>query len=387
MYRLLTGKQRSLVFPVMCNAFVKIDYSDNIPRGVDGAFTTDDEVLYGIWNHKDSFTIETTLTPYDINGYGLKTSVPSTTNSKKMMAGISKTILDSSSDREQRPSYRYLNDTNKFGTSSTLNGYEMRIFHSEKVKLSLLNASEHGFNNPSEYRIKFEVDIDGTNVSLTSPIVISPIFGKPHKGSSLSSVGFDSEGKVKYQSATSVAVNTNSSGFKTIEFASNIEADFHEEQKIYYRDGFDFVEIGAINSISGSILTMRDISVADGFLTGKTIFIPTTKNPFYVNQVHHIAATFNDLTRQMRIYYGGKLVASTDHTSTAEFSFTQDDMFLGANGVGATGRDTSHTNNQFMGELHEFAFTNGARETFDLASLNPRFAEVLLYFRFEEVDE
>ena len=62
-------------------------------------------------------------------------------------------------------------------------------------------------------------------------------------------------------------------------------------------------------------------------------------------------------------------------------------MFLGANGVGATGRDTSHTNNQFMGELHEFAFTNGARETFDLASLNPRFAEVLLYFRFEEVDE
>lgn len=385
MYRLLTGKQRSLVFPVMCNAFVKIDYRDNIPAGADGVFSSDDDVRYGIWNHKDSFTIETTLTPYDINGYGLVSSIPSTTNSEKMMAGISKTILDNSTNREQRPSYRYLNDTNKFGTSSTLNGYEMRIFHSEKVKLSLLNATEHGFNNPSEYRIKFEVDIDGTSVSLTSPIVISPIFGKPHKGSSLSTVGFDSEGKVKHQTATAVAVTANAS--LIIEFASNIEADFHDEQKIYYRDGFDFVEIGTINSVSGSVLTMRDVSVANAFLVGKTIFIPTTKNPFYVNQVHHIAATFNDLTRQMRIYYGGKLVASTDHTSTAEFSFTQDDMFLGANGVGATGRDTSHTNNQFMGELHEFAFTNGARETFDLASLNPRFAEVLLYFRFEEVDE
>ena len=385
MYRLLTGKQRSLVFPVMCNAFVKIDYSDNIPRGVDDAFTTDDDVRYGIWNHKDSFTIEATLTPYDINGYGLTTSVPSTTNSKKMMAGISKTILDSSSDREQRTSYRYLNDTNKYGTASNLNGYEMRIFHSEEVKLSLLNASEHGFNNPSEYRIKFEVDIDGTNVSLTSPVVISPIFGKPQKGSVVLE-GFDSEGKVKYQSATSAGITGNA--LTTIEFDANVESDFHDEQKIYARDGFDFTEIGIVNSVSGSVVTLKsNANVASGSLIGEKIFIPTTKNPFYVNQVHHIAATFNDLTRQMRIYYGGKLVASTDHSSTAEFSFSQEDMFLGANGVGATGRDTSHTNNQFMGEMHEFAFTNGARETFDLASLNPRFAELLLYFRFEEVDE
>ena len=387
MYRLLTGKQRSLVFPVMCNSFVKIDYRDNIPEGVDGVSPSDDDIRYGIWNHKDSFTIESTLTPYDINGYGLVSSVPSTTNSEKMMAGISKSILDNSTNREQRTSYRYLNDTNKFGTSSTLNGYEMRVFHSEEVKLSLLNASEHGFNNPAEYRIKFEVSVGGTNESLTSPIVISPIFGKPHKGSSLSAVGFDSDGKVKYQTATAVAVTSNNSIGPLIEFASNIESDFHHEQKIYYRDGFDFVEIGTINTVSGSNLTMRDISVADNFLTGKTIFIPTTKNPFYVNEVHHIAATYNDLTRKMAIYYGGKEVASSEHSSTSEFSFTASDMFLGANGVGATGRDTSHTNNQFMGELHEFAFTNGARETFDLTTLNPRFAEILLYFRFEEVDE
>jgi len=378
MYRLLTGKQRSLVFPVMCNAFVKVDYSDNIPVGADGVLSSDD-VRYGIWNHKDSFTIESTLTPYDINGYGLAASVPSTTNSKKMMAGISQTILGSASNREQRTSFRYLNNTNK-------EDYEMRIFHSEEVKLSLVNATDHTFNNPSEYKIKFEVDIGGTNISLLSPTVISPVFGKPQKGS-VALVGFDSEGKVKYQSATTAAVTANTAFIKTIEFDANVEADFHSEQKIYVRSGFDFTEIGRINNVSGSTVTMRQINVADNSLIGETIFIPTTKNPFYVNQVHHIAATFNDLTRQMRIYYGGKLVASTDHTSTAEFSFSQEDMFLGANGVGATGRDTSHTNKQFMGEIHEFAFTNGARETFDLTTLNPRFAEVLLYFRFEEVDE
>ena len=386
MYRLLTGKQRSLVFPVMCNSFVRIDYSDNIPVGADGALSTDD-VRYGIWNHKDSFTIETTITPYDINGHGLVSSIPSTTNSKKMMPGISKTILDNSTNREQRPSFRYLNNTNKYGTASTLNGYEMRIFHSEKVKLSLLNATEHGFNNPSAYRIKFEVDINGTNTSLTSPIVISPISGKPQTGSTLSASGFNFDGKVKFQVATSVAVSGFSTVGNLITFASNIESDFHDEQTIFIQEGFDFIEIGRINTVSGSTLTMRDIDSSITSLAGKSIFIHTTQNPFYVNQVHHIAATFNDLTREMRIYYGGKEVASTEHTETGDFSFTQTDMFLGANGVGATGRDTSHSNNQFMGEMHEFAFTNGARETFDLTTLNPRFAEVLLYFRFEEVDE
>ena len=29
-YSIFTGKQRSLVFPVMCNAFATIDYSANV---------------------------------------------------------------------------------------------------------------------------------------------------------------------------------------------------------------------------------------------------------------------------------------------------------------------------------------------------------------------
>ena len=65
-YNIFTGKQRSLVFPVMCNAFATIDYSNNI---VDSA----DDIPYGLWAHTGDFTFQTIITPYDINGYGYKT--------------------------------------------------------------------------------------------------------------------------------------------------------------------------------------------------------------------------------------------------------------------------------------------------------------------------
>lgn len=66
MYKILTGKQRGLVFPVMCNGHLKIDYSDNVP---DSTY----DVGYGLFSHEDSFSLETILTPFDVNGEGQNT--------------------------------------------------------------------------------------------------------------------------------------------------------------------------------------------------------------------------------------------------------------------------------------------------------------------------
>ena len=62
MYEVLTGKQRSLVFPIMCNAFVKLDYSDNIPDTNSNTDTSDD-IAYGLWAHEGSFSFEGIVTP------------------------------------------------------------------------------------------------------------------------------------------------------------------------------------------------------------------------------------------------------------------------------------------------------------------------------------
>ena len=84
MYDVLIGNQRGLVFPVMCNGGVIIDYSDNIPSV---GLATDDVIGYGLWALEGSFTLEAIITPYDINGYGKWSSAtqPTIANSIKIM--------------------------------------------------------------------------------------------------------------------------------------------------------------------------------------------------------------------------------------------------------------------------------------------------------------
>ena len=76
MKTVLLGKQQGLVFPVMCNAHIKIDYLDNIPdMGADGDEGTGDGLSstdqpYGLWGNTGSFSFDAIITPYDVNGSG-----------------------------------------------------------------------------------------------------------------------------------------------------------------------------------------------------------------------------------------------------------------------------------------------------------------------------
>ena len=70
MYKILTGKQRGLVFPVMCNGHLKIDYSENVP---DSTY----DLGYGIFAHTGSFSMEAIVTPFDINGDGQNSRIAS----------------------------------------------------------------------------------------------------------------------------------------------------------------------------------------------------------------------------------------------------------------------------------------------------------------------
>jgi len=60
-YRIYSGDKKSLVFPIMGDGYVHLDYSKHIPTG--------SEDPYGLWGHDSSFTIEGIITPYDINGF------------------------------------------------------------------------------------------------------------------------------------------------------------------------------------------------------------------------------------------------------------------------------------------------------------------------------
>ena len=57
-YRIYSGDKKSLVFPIMNDGYVHLDYSKHIPIGSLEA--------YGLWGHKSSFMIESIVTPYGV---------------------------------------------------------------------------------------------------------------------------------------------------------------------------------------------------------------------------------------------------------------------------------------------------------------------------------
>jgi len=159
MYQVLAGKKRSLVFPVMCNGFVKLDYSDNVvDTNSDG--DTSNDIAYGLFDHEGSFTFEAIITPYDINGYGRQSasgSIPSFTASKKIMP---------SSSHQSTPS-EYQSELYLPVTGGRLT-HEMRIFSNDKFSVSLLNATSFNENQPAEYKIRVSMDIGGSTQTFTT---------------------------------------------------------------------------------------------------------------------------------------------------------------------------------------------------------------------------
>jgi hypothetical protein len=87
------------------------------------------------------------------------------------------------------------------------------------------------------------------------------------------------------------------------------------------------------------------------------------------------------------MYVDGRKLTTGIHGTDATFSFSKENMYLGANGTGATGAASAVTNKQFMGVLHEVSIMNKRRRKFpSLNTLLPSYDNTLLYLRFEEVD-
>jgi len=153
MYQTYIGERNSLVFPVMCDGHVLIDYDKNIPDIGDDASVTNDNV-YGLWGLEGSFTIEAIVTPYDVNG-----------NSSSTIKTSIKTMPNQSSTNSQSEKYLSLADRV---------GHSMCIFYSENAQLYLVNTVGSGnyANRPAEYKLQFTVTASGTADTLDSSAVI-----------------------------------------------------------------------------------------------------------------------------------------------------------------------------------------------------------------------
>ena len=376
MYQVLAGKKRSLVFPVMCNGFVKLDYSDNVvDTNSDG--DTSNDIAYGIFDHQGSFTFEAIVTPYDINGYGRQSvsgTIPSFTLSKKIMP----------SNSHQSTTANYQSELYLPVSGGRLT-HEMRIFSNDKFSVSLLNATSFNENQPAEYKIKVSMDIGGsTQTFTTTSAVITANKSSMFKWSTTDDKeGFDSNGRKVFDLLSTVDDHTGA----VIELDSSDENQCHAGQELFIRDGFTFTSIGTIASINGTTSVTLNASYSPTLSNGTKVFIHSRKEASYINNTYHIACTYTQSSNRINIFLNGINVLSTKHTQSGTFAFGRTDSFIGATGAGATGEDSAITNKQFMGEMHEMSILNIPKTTFvNKETLLPSLNNTLLYLRFEEID-
>ena len=371
MYSIFTGNQRSLVFPVMCNAFATIDYSANVPDSRTAADNTD-EAAYGIWVHKGDFTFESIITPYDINGYGTYDAArtpPSITASKKIIPALGQSVYDASLEGNYE-SELYLSRANRLT-------HEMMIFYSSDFQISLVNTSLHNENQPATYKIRARIRLGSTTEVIDTDTLITPNTARHFTYSG--TTGFTEGGKVKFDNYGTI---TSVSGTTLVVSAT---ANLYAGLELFYRDGFNYISLGTIVSVdSATDLTMS--ASVDASASG-VLYIPESKDPLYINNLFHIACAWNDAGHTLRIYFNGNLVKTATHSETDTFAFSREDFYIGANGQGADGAESAITNKQFMGEMHEMALLNYKKDQFaGKNNLLPNYDNTLLYLRFEEVD-
>ena len=376
MYDILLGKQKGLVFPVMCNAHVKIDYSDNVP-----------DLNYGIWEHTGSFTFESIITPYDINGVGQLSAQARHTprQTKKVMPSV--LYSQNAGTGGQNQSELYL----PLAKASTITRFthEMRIFSSTNYYISLVNSTTHNENQPAEYKIKVGVKLGGVDYTMiTNDAVITATEGVGWRlGSAPYTTleGFDENGRIKYIHAGTT--DANSSG-TTINVDSTTK--FHQFQEVFTRDGFNFTSLGTIASsgINAGVSFVLDSAPSSPLSSGVKIFIPAFKEPAYINNQFHIAFSFTQRKNSVgRIFLNGILVKEQEFSSgSAVFSMASEDLFIGASNNQGVGADSAGLNKQFMGELHEICMTSDIRKKFLTNTLLPNSDSTLMYFKFEEGD-
>ena len=383
MYDVLLGKQRGLIFPVMCNGGVIIDYHDNVPSynsAVDDVSENISEahIGYGLWANEGSFTLEAVITPYDINGYGKISSAtqPTIANSKKIMPSN-----DHQSTTTDYQSERYLPVANRYNHEMTLfSNYDST--NTVRFWFGLVNSTLHNENQPAEYKLQARMTINSVTETFTSPVCISPSYLRRYKYNADNLQTFNEDGMGGFRSIGSISSHSTTSFTGTFTTTNLFNGSRLE---VFYRNGFNFESLGLVSANSSTNITIS--SPFSGTLAnGSELFIRSYAEPEYINDEFHVACVFNDTTNTITFYINGNKIFSNKHTQTSTFTFAPADCTIGQ-AFSNIGYNTASVNKQYMGEIHEMSMIDIPRKNFiGTFNLLPNYENVLFYYRFEEVD-
>ena len=394
-YQVLIGERKSLVFPVMCYGYLTVDYDDEIAGQ-----------NYGLFGHDDSITLQAIITPYDINGFGHEyTGLDNAIGEHGIVDSVKTLPARQARDDSSSALYYKKNGTGSaevteaktqrynYLTPAAALTHEMTIFYNEVFHLSLLNATSVHTNQPAEYKLRLRVAADGVVDTLTSDIAISADF-ELLKSADIGAESYHSSSLVsKYKQLATIESSGNSgvSG-NTIKITGGTNTDelFYVDQKLYILSGQTFTHAATVASIGANVKTFDvDSSPTHSLTNDATIYTEIPKEALYLESAIHIAASFNPATGRMAVFRGGNMIANKVHSAApiTQFQLAGQDSYIGAKITGESADANASDRQQFMGELHELSISGNDIQSFlSTETLTPQYSDLLLYFRFEEVD-
>jgi len=163
------GDTRALVFPVMCDGHLKIEYDDYNSDDLEGSNTID-ESKHPLWDYGGPFSIEAIITPYDVNGIGHRSSGQGRLDSTKTPPSPNLSLDDQADTTSNYQSVSY------FGANRGT--HKMMLFANSYLKFYLQNTTSSNFNQPAEYKLVVEItDSVGTPITHTidsdAPVFVS----------------------------------------------------------------------------------------------------------------------------------------------------------------------------------------------------------------------
>lgn len=354
------GDTKSLVFPVMCNGYLYLDYENSIVSDSDNVAkhsgSTELALRSGLWGHTNSFAIEAVITPYDVNGYGTKTGtdINGKTDSIKTVPSIQK----GQSNLTNYQSERYFSD--RYAQKLTL-------FYNSNFHFYLENTTKNNVNQPAEY--KLVVKVTSTNnvsqevKSNTAIKALNTIYGY-YDIDALYSGNSTSLRKLSDTSSWSGS----SIVYTDTDAPDKISIGASNGTIIYDSSG---VELGTVTAVNTGTTTF---TISNSVSGSGAIYYSQPKEALYIENIYKVGCAYSK-NGTLTLYLNNEIIAQEVITDSA-FEFSPTDCFIGQNG--------SNVNTQFMGELYEIAMYAGTENTPTLVTISAGYGDIIFYYRFGE---
>ena len=354
------GDSKALVFPVMCDGYLKLDADTVGTASSKGNF----------WNHTDNFTIEAIITPYDVNGNGHASSPNIDTKTSTRTPPTPPESYSSTFDDYQSSRY--------FGTGDYTNhvtkrlSHKMMLFYNNNFKFYLQNTTTTNYNQPAEYKLCVDfTNTSGLTTTISSDNPIITAFNTLH--GYYDSIGYYQKHDT---SLTRLASDATISG-TTLTFGSDVSTKM-DKLGAHSSGGIEIfnssgVSLGKVISKSGTNTTLDTSSS----LSGVSVYVSQPREALYLEEVYKVSCSYRK-NGEIELYVNNQSI-KTQTLSVPTFSF--DSTAIG--GESRIGKGIS-INQQFMGELFEISMHKGKEPSLTLNTLTPSYSNILFYYTFGE---